>query len=435
MSGTLAQARSFSRPVQVLLVNQVGINIGFYMLMPFLAAYLTGPAGLSAAMAGLVLGIRNFSQQGMFLIGGTVADRLGYRPAIIAGCGLRVLGFAAFAASTTPAVLIGAAVLTGLAGALFNPAARAYVAVEAADRRTEAFAVFNVFYQLGILIGPLAGLALLGSGFRAVCMAAALIFAVLTGLQLAFLPARRPTGPDTLTEGRRPVLTDWRRAAGDRAFTAFAVSMLASYALSFQVYLGLPLEIQRLTGHQHAVVVVFAVQAVLALAGQVRLTTWCTARYRPGQVIWRGLAVMAAAFAPMAAAAALPAAGGGGRPAGLVEAAMPLGLILAAAVLLAVGTMLVFPFEMTVLTTLGPPHLLGTYYGVYNLASGIGILTGNLLSGAALDAARTHGMPALPWLALTAVGAVSALAVAALDRHGHLTAPAAEPAHSTVPAR
>ena len=41
MTGTLAQIRSFSRPVQLLLVNQLTINIGFYMLMPYLAGYLT----------------------------------------------------------------------------------------------------------------------------------------------------------------------------------------------------------------------------------------------------------------------------------------------------------------------------------------------------------------------------------------------------------
>ena len=35
--------RSFDRPSQVLMVNQFTINLGFYMLMPYLAAYLAGP--------------------------------------------------------------------------------------------------------------------------------------------------------------------------------------------------------------------------------------------------------------------------------------------------------------------------------------------------------------------------------------------------------
>ncbi|GAA2078287.1 hypothetical protein [Actinomadura alba] len=69
----------------------------------------------------------------------------------------------------------------GLAGALFNPAARAYLAHEEADRRVEAFAVFNIFYQTGILIGPLVGVLLLRMDFRLVCLSASAIFATLTG--------------------------------------------------------------------------------------------------------------------------------------------------------------------------------------------------------------------------------------------------------------
>ncbi|MCA1672095.1 MAG: MFS transporter, partial [Actinobacteria bacterium] len=86
MRQLVAQFRSFDRPSRLLMVNQFTINVGFYMLMPYLASYLAGPLGLAAWTVGLVLGIRNFSQQGMFLVGGTLADRFGYKPLIVAGC-------------------------------------------------------------------------------------------------------------------------------------------------------------------------------------------------------------------------------------------------------------------------------------------------------------------------------------------------------------
>nr|WP_167526066.1 MFS transporter [Mycobacterium timonense] len=83
-------------------------------------------------------------------MGGTLADRLGYKPLIVAGCLLRTGGFALLVvAQSLPAVLIAAAA-TGFAGALFNPAVRAYLAGDAGDRRVEAFAMFNLFYQAGI---------------------------------------------------------------------------------------------------------------------------------------------------------------------------------------------------------------------------------------------------------------------------------------------
>ena len=150
---TVREFRSFGWPSRLLMINQFGINLGFYMLMPYLAGYLAGPLGLAAWAVGLVLGVRNFSQQGMFIVGGTLADRLGYKPLIVAGCLLRTAGFGLLVfAHSLPAVLIASAA-TGFAGALFNPAVRAYLAADAGERRVEAFALFNVFYQAGILAG------------------------------------------------------------------------------------------------------------------------------------------------------------------------------------------------------------------------------------------------------------------------------------------
>ena len=109
------QFRSFDRPVQLLLLNQFSINVGFYMLMPYLAVHLSGELALAGWAIGLVLGVRNFSQQGMFLIGGTLADRLGYKPLIVAGCALRTAGFGLLGFVDTLPALVIASAATGFA--------------------------------------------------------------------------------------------------------------------------------------------------------------------------------------------------------------------------------------------------------------------------------------------------------------------------------
>src|SRR5690606_27316543 len=169
MRATITQLRSFDRPVRLLMVNQLTINLGFYMLMPSLADHLSTDLGLAAWLIGLTLGVRNLSQQGMFLVGGSLADRVGYKPMILSGLVLRTVGFALLGVAEALPVLIVASALTGLAGALFNPAVRAYLAQEAGDRKVEAFAAFNVFYQMGILAGPLIGLLLGGIAFQLTC--------------------------------------------------------------------------------------------------------------------------------------------------------------------------------------------------------------------------------------------------------------------------
>ena len=135
MRGVLAEFRSFDRPIQLLQLNQAGINLGFYMLMPYLAQHLSSGVGMAAWTIGLILGLRNLSQQGLFLIGGTLADRVGHKPLIMLGCGLRTVGFALFGLTTSLPWLIVAAAVTGFAGALFNPAARAYLACAAGERK------------------------------------------------------------------------------------------------------------------------------------------------------------------------------------------------------------------------------------------------------------------------------------------------------------
>jgi hypothetical protein len=61
---TIKGLGSFGRPARMLFVNQAGINIGFFMLMPYLADHLSNGMGLAVWLVGLILGLRNFSQQG-----------------------------------------------------------------------------------------------------------------------------------------------------------------------------------------------------------------------------------------------------------------------------------------------------------------------------------------------------------------------------------
>ncbi|MFI6452277.1 MFS transporter [Streptosporangium amethystogenes] len=415
MRSTLALARSFDRPVKLLLVNQLTINTGFYMLMPYLAGHLSGALALPAALVGLILGIRNLSQQGMFLIGGTLADRLGHKPMIVAGCGLRTLAFLMLAVADSLPMLVTASALTGFAGALFNPAVRAYLAQEAGARKVEAFAAFNAFYQLGILIGPLVGLLLNAVAFRLVCLVAGVMFAVLTVAQMRALPK----GDHPRAEERRGVLLDWREVFGNRPFLLFSLAMIGSYVLNFQVYLGLPLEIRRVTGGELGVTLVFVVSAVLTIVGQARLTAWATRRWRPPQAIARGLVLMGLAFAPVALAA--PWAGRAGTSGGAAGVLVLLP-VLGTAALLSLATMIIYPFEMATIATFGGRHMVGTYYGLYSTLAGIGIAAGNLLTGWALDLGARAGLPSLPWLALVLIGLGCAAAVVALDRSGRLTA-------------
>lgn len=401
---TWHEIRGFPLAIRLLLVNQLGVNTGFYLLIPYLATHLGQDLGMSAAVVGIVLGVRNLSQQGLFIVGGSAADRLGARGVIIAGCALRTVGFALFALGDGLPVLLAASVLSGLAGALFNPAVRAYLAQEAGERKAEAFALFNVFATTGALVGPLLGSALLLVDFRASALTAAGIFALLTVAQALVLPAREvaPTGGS--------VLADWREVLSNRAFLAFSLAMVGMFTMENQLYLLLPDGARRATGWDGAAGIVFLVGTLANLGLQLRVTRALKDRGSRTKWIGAGLALMGLAFLPPMAVT------GTAEPGGTARAALALLPVLGGALLLYLGVMVAQPFVMELIPAFGRPELTGTYFGIFYVVSGIAAAVGNTVIGWAMDAGGRGGATWLPWACCLALGLASAGGVAWLHR-------------------
>ncbi|MGV7901617.1 MFS transporter [Mycobacterium kansasii] len=400
----LTQFRSFNYPSRLLMINQLGINMGFFMLMPYLADYLSGPLGLATWAVGLVIGVRNFSQQGMFFVGGTLAERFGYKLPIVAGCLIQTGGFALLVvAQSLPSLLIAAAA-KGFAVALFSPAVRAYLAADSGDRKVEAFAMFNVFYQAGILLGPLVGSALLALDFRVATLCAAGAFAALTVAQLNALP-QRAADPNPVVGEQRSILQDWRMVVGNRHFLAFAAAMTGRYVLSSQFYLALPIQATVLApNHQSSLVAgMFALSSLVTITIQLRITDWFASRWRPGRSLVVGAMVMTASLFPLAVAP-------NGERFGTAAAITAL---LFSAVLLAAASAVMFPFEMRTVSLLSDDQLVATHQGFYGTIMGVGVLIGNCGIGSLMSAAHRFHADELVWSALVVVGL---LAVAGLYR-------------------
>lgn len=403
---SLAKARALPGTVRLLLVNQLGVMFGFYLLVPFLAVYLRNELMLATAAVGAIIGVRSLFQQGLTVLGGTAADRFGCRPVIILGCALRAVGFAMFVLFDNVTGLLLAAVITGLAGAIFSPATRAYLAMESGERRLDAFALFNVAYSVGALTGPLVGSVLITVDFRWVAGCASLVFLVLTVAQAFALPDRRPE------RATGSVLDNWRTVFGDRGFLLFSVSCAGLFTLYNQLYLAIPLAATRATGQPWAAGAVFTVSTVLTLLWQVRLTTAMSRRCTPGTAIAVGLAVMGLAFLPNAVT--------GG--AGLL--AVP---ILLTTVLLTLGHNIAEPFANELAAGLARPGLTGTYIGVFSMGSGLAAVLGNTLVGWVSDVAAAAGTPWLSWLVLLLIGLASSAAVFVMHRSGALTPAPVQP--------
>lgn len=408
--------RSFTAqplPVRLLLANQLGVNLGFYMVIPYLAVHLEASAGMSLAAIGIVLGARNLAQQGLYLIGGTASDRLGPRGVIIAGCLMRAFGFGLFALTPSLPVLIAASVVSGVAGALFNPAVRAYVAEAAGDKRAEAFALFNLSANTGMCLGPVVGSALVIVDFRLGALVSALVFLVLALAQLLTLP------PHRVPKAATSVLGGWRDAFADKGFLAFTIATAALFALQNQLYLLLPKAAVDATGTAWATAAVFGASTVATLGLQVRSTDWCQRHLSRAAAIALGMTLIGAAFLPPV----------------LVPASAPgphFAAVLVAALLLSIGVMVAQPFVMELIPGYALKGLTGTYFGVYYLLSGVVAALGTSAVGLVADLAGDRAAWA-SWACCALLGLASAAAVTAM-RGSRSLAAAAPQAGPPVPA-
>ncbi|MCG8595995.1 MAG: MFS transporter [Kiloniellales bacterium] len=379
------------RVYSVLLVNTFGFNLGFYMMLPYLAAYLSGDLGYSAVFVGLLLGLRNLSQQGLFLVGGTLADRFDHRQVILAGCLLRVLGFALFGLVISEAGLILATVLSGFAGALFTPASQAYMAAASQGhaRRNELYALQSMAAEAGALLGPLFGLALLFWDFRLICYAAAGVFLALAIVQARFLPSQ--PGSERKTE--IPIGHDLLLPLKNRSFVLFTLFLTAYYVFFMQLYLMIPLAIPE-DWRDIGTGLVFFLSAVLGVGLQLPIHRLCRAVLTRPQAIALGLLVMGFAFGLLA-----------WTPAWAGAYAPLVGPVTAAAVL-TLGTLMAFPYVTALVPELAGERRQGTYYGWFYFAAGFGGMLGSGAVGWLWELGLEPGLWLLPGLAVLSAAGV-----------------------------
>lgn len=376
--------------LRLLILTQLAFNIGFFAVLPFLAEHLGRAIGMAGWLVGLVLGLRTFSQQGLFVVGGALTDRYGVRPVVLTGCALRIAGFAWLGYAERTWAVIGAVLLIGFAAALFSPAVESEVARQAVaweeaggGARTRVLALFTVAGQAGAFVGPLLGALLLAVDFRTACLAGAGVFVLVLAGHVRLLPQHIPGRARVRMRGGTGALLRNRR------FLALCCAYGACLLAYNQLYLALPAEVERATGSQAPLAWLFALSSLLVVTAQLFVTRWAGDRLAPRRAMAAGLLLIAAGFAGVAAAR--PAEWTG--TAGLLPAA---GFV----VLLTLGQMFVTPVARAWVPDLAEEGRLGLYTGALSSVSGLVVLLGSAASGSLLDSGLP---PAVPWLLLAAV--------------------------------
>ncbi len=231
-------------------------------------------------------------------------------------------------------------------------------------------------------------LLLLGGGFRAACLAGAVVFVAVLAGHARLMPRadhvrERAQAPDAVTRTDQPGRSSRRAVFTNRPFLLLCLAY-STYLVAYnQLYLSLPGEVERATGSGAALGWLFALSSLLVVVAQLPLTRWTAHRIAPRTALVTGLVVVAAGFA------AVPLAPAG--PGGLLPGA-------ALVVLLTLGQMLLVPAARGLVPDLVEDRQLGLATGALSSVSGIAVLGGSAATGALLDAPAP-----VRWAALAAV--------------------------------
>lgn len=366
--------------VRVLFVSSFLMNLGFYALIPYLTLYLTGSFTWSMAMAGILLGVRQFSQQGFSFLGGALADRIGCKEAMIFGVFVRAVGFLAFAFCTEVWQFIVAAILSGLGGALFEPAFLAAFARLIPDKgRKEIFSFRSVVINTGMVVSTLVGSILASIQFFYLSVVSATLFVLVAVLIWITLPKIEAE------YNGKSWLGDIRDIISNRPFVAYTVILIGYYYLYMQLFLTIPRQMKEVTGDTSGVAIIYATISLAIIFLQLKVTHW--------------LRRVSAQFIMIGAGALMM-----GLSLFLLGFVTSLGTIIAVGLLFALGNMVAAPVMYDVVTLFAPPNRLGSYYGFNSFSLAVGGSLSTSLGGWLYDIGMASGFMLLPWLVCLCIG-------------------------------
>lgn len=131
--------------------------MGFGILIPILPTFASKNLGVSDFGIGIVVAIFSLFQFLFNPIFGKISDRFGRRPLILISLSMTAISYVIFSYSTTFALLLFSRILAGLGGSNIG-VAQAYIAdITSKEERSKGMGLIGAAFGLGFVFGPLIG--------------------------------------------------------------------------------------------------------------------------------------------------------------------------------------------------------------------------------------------------------------------------------------
>lgn len=388
---------SFPKGVGLLLINSFLMSLGFYSLIPYLSYHLTANLMWTPLLIGVLLMVRQFSQQGLTFFSGMFADQLGYKMMLTMGLLIRGVGFSLFAFVDSPLYLFLAAIITGIGGAIFEPTSNAALStLTAVTERSRIYSIKKIMGNIGIGCAALLGAFLINFDFMYISLVCGGVFMFAALITYLFLPNVR-VQVDSI-----PLKNIVKTVLQDTYFVYFTLITVGFYFLYMQLFLAIPLKVVGLTNQAESVSFVYLLLSILIIVGQYPINRFSSRFALFVSMRW-GLGLM-------------------GIGVFILGTSEQMVFFLLGFLLFVIGIMVTEPSLFDFISRYAPTHLIASYFGFASLSMALG---GGLSQGAGgflLQTGEMIGLPNLLWWIALIVSLVSILGLIMIEsRHNKVT--------------
>jgi MFS family permease len=397
--------RTLSLPIRVLLVGTFINTLGSFLML-FLTLYLT-KKGLTPYYAGFALGAWGVGRLVGVFIGGSIADRLGYR-ATMAGSMLLtsvfIVGLIVAANRDNPWLVVVASLMAASIGGIWRPPAQAMITeLTAPERLVMVTAMWRLTFNAGMFAAPILGAFLsryswdllfwVEAGSSALFGLFMLVAMPSDVRAAAKMPAKAPA-PSAAAGAAAAKPGGYLKVLGDARFSLFLFALLANAVVYIQAPSVLSLHLNKLGYPTEVFGALASLNALMVITLEVPLTK-VVQRIQPRKAVALGMALLGAGLSLYTVAHNNGATGIFGLV-GLVVATM----------IWTMGEVTAAPSMMAYPGLVAPPAMRARYIAAATIANQAGYSI-----GPALGVWIWSGLGGTVWLLCGALSLVSVLAV------------------------
>ncbi|WP_318507407.1 MFS transporter [Bacillus sp. T3] len=368
----MKEIRKLEKPMLFLLLGVLLAHLGIYLVTPLLPIVLRTAGGLSIVQIGTVLATIAISFQTGSIMGGFLADRIGRRFMIGLGAFVGGVGYSGFALFNSYWSFLFAAIIFGIGNGVYAPSTKAAIAALASkENQTTAFSLRGIAANIGIVLAGLIVFFFLSGTSKTIFWIAAMIYFVLALESWLLVP--KSCGNEPCPETPSGAI---KEVFKNKPFLVFGAVGIFIWALYAQFSLALPLRAAEILPDPKNVSLIWTINSCIVIFLQGAVTTWIIKRLHPLTAMALGIGLI-------------------GFGIGSLYWANEFTHLVFSGAIFIVGEMLIMPTMDSTVSQLSRADLIGIFFALANVVSGLGEAGGKFVGGNLLEMGTR--IKYLPW--------------------------------------